>query len=103
MRKVFIMKSLLLMLLFSLGGAQYQYLREPPVKFLSVESVAKRFPATESAFRTSLTGGTVRDPEKAQFHCQICLRIVIDHCRTFPSVVATAISRIRSFCYCLAV
>ena len=36
------------------------YTEEPPVKLLEVESLAERFPATESQYRVSVEDGFVR-------------------------------------------
>ena len=46
------------------------YTNEPPVKLLEVESLADRYPATESEYRTSVTNGFVRKKENI-FHKNI--------------------------------
>ena len=47
-------------LLLDISGALSLYTEEPPVKLLEVESLAERFPATESQYRVSLEDGFVR-------------------------------------------
>ena len=47
-------------LLLDISGALSLYTEEPPVKLLKVESLAERFPATESQYRVSVEDGFVR-------------------------------------------
>ena len=56
------MKALVYIVLLSLdiAGVLSLYTDEPPVKLLEVESLAERFPATESQYRVSLENGFVR-------------------------------------------
>ena len=56
------MKALVYIVLLSLdiSGTLSLYTEEPPVKLLEVESLAERFPATESQYRVSLENGFVR-------------------------------------------
>lgn len=58
----FRMKSLLLAIscvCLCTSGAVAVYTEETPVKLLYVESVATRYPAADSEYRTSLNGGHV--------------------------------------------
>ena len=57
MRRPHIFLSLLLLHYFHLCVGIYT--NEPPVKLLEVESLADRYPASESEYRTSLTDGFV--------------------------------------------
>ena len=53
------MKALVYILVFSLDISGGRYTEEPPVKILEVQSLAERFPATESQYRVSLENGFV--------------------------------------------
>ena len=56
------MKALVYIIVLSLdnSGSLSVYTEEPPVKLLEVESLAERFPASESQYRVSLENGFVR-------------------------------------------
>ena len=54
------MKPLIILFSNSIILSLSIYTNEPPVKLLEVESLADRYPATESEYRTSVTNGFVR-------------------------------------------
>jgi len=56
------MKALVYIIVLSLdiSGSLSLYTEEPPVKLLEVESLAERFPASESQYRVSVENGFVR-------------------------------------------
>ena len=47
------------------------YTNEVPVKLLEVESLADRYPATESEYRTSVTNGVVNN---STFHSTVFIK-----------------------------